>query len=177
MKPCSARWALRQASTGSYFIPTRRSPTKHKQRMQKYILPHSARRDVCMVTPIRLAFQAELIVRLVLIRSYRPKAILKVWRFNDSSSTNDLLAYGVTHFPKTSGFSEIECQTWTPYGDWKFGALSFYLDSTPRLNNLTIMSRDLEKRKKIFSQPAGKVLLEVETIRKNFSVLNLSSWF
>lgn len=37
----------------------------------------------------------------------RPKAILKVWRFNNSSSTNDLLAYGVTHLPKTSGFSEI----------------------------------------------------------------------
>jgi len=35
----------------------------------------------------------------------RPKIILKMWRFNDSSSTNDLLAYGVTHLPKTSGFN------------------------------------------------------------------------
>ncbi len=34
-----------------------------------------------------------------------PKLILKVWRFNESSSTNDLLAYGVTHLPKKSGFA------------------------------------------------------------------------
>lgn len=104
----------------------------------------------------------------------RPKAILKVWRFNDSSSTNDLLAYGVTYLPKTSGFHEISCEMWTPYGDWKFGALSFYMDSTPRLNDLRTLSKDLEKRKKIFSQPAGKVLLEVEVLRKNFGVLNIS---
>jgi hypothetical protein len=50
---------------------------------------------------------------------------------------------------------------WTPYGDWKFGALSYYLDSAPRLNNLNILSKDIEKRKKLFSQPAGKVLIEV----------------
>jgi hypothetical protein len=29
------------------------------------------------------------------------------------------------------------------------------------LNNLNILSKDIEKRKKIFSQPAGKVLIEV----------------
>ena len=97
-----------------------------------------------------------------------------MWRFNDSSSTNDLLAYGVTHLPKTSGFSEIECQMWTPYGDWKFGALSFYMDSAPRLNNLRALSKDLDKRKKLFSQPSGKIILEVETIRKNFSNLHIS---
>jgi hypothetical protein len=49
------------------------------------------------------------------------------------------------------------------------------MDSTPRLNNLNILSKDLEKRKKIFSQPAGRVLLEVEVVRKNFAVLNISS--
>jgi hypothetical protein len=48
---------------------------------------------------------------------------------------------------------------WTPFGDWKFGALSYYLDSAPRLNNLNILSKDIEKRKKLFSQPAGKVLI------------------
>ena len=105
---------------------------------------------------------------------YRPKVILKVWRFNDSSSTNDLLAYGVTFLPKAAGFHQISCDMWTPYGDWKFGALSFYMDSTPRLNNLNILSKDLDKRKKIFSQPAGKVLLDVEVLRKNFKVLNIS---
>jgi hypothetical protein len=104
----------------------------------------------------------------------RPKIILKMWRFNDSSSTNDLLAYGVAHLPKTSGFQEIECQMWTPYGDWKFGALSYYMDSAPRLNNLNVLSKDLEKRKKIFSQPSGKIILEVETIRKNFEALQVS---
>lgn len=63
---------------------------------------------------------------------------------------------------------------WTPYGDWKFGALSFYMDSAPRLNNLNVISKDLEKRKKIFSQPCGKIILEVETIRKNFEALQIS---
>lgn len=66
---------------------------------------------------------------------------------------------------------------WTPYGDWKFGALSFYMDSAPRLNNLNVISKDLEKRKKIFSQPCGKIILEVETIRKNFEALQISDWF
>ena len=84
-----------------------------------------------------------------------------MWRFNDSSSTNDLMAYGVTYLPKSSGFHEIECQMWTPYGDWKFGALSFYTNSAPRLNNLHILSKDLGKRKKLFSKPSGKVLIEV----------------
>ena len=42
-----------------------------------------------------------------------------------------------------SGFHELSCEMWTPYGDWKFGALSFYMDSTPRLNNLNILSKDL----------------------------------
>ena len=63
---------------------------------------------------------------------------------------------------------------WTPYGDWKFGALSFYMDTAPRLNNLNILAKDLEKRKKIFSQPAGKVVLEVETMRKNFTSIHIS---
>lgn len=63
---------------------------------------------------------------------------------------------------------------WTPYGDWKFGALSFYMDSAPRLNNLNVLADDLKKRKKLFSQPAGKVILEVETIRKNFTSLHIS---
>lgn len=98
---------------------------------------------------------------MVYINTHRPKIIIKVWRFNDSSSTNDLMAYGVTHLPKKSGFHQLECQMWTPYGDWKFGALSYYMDSTPRLNNLNILARDLEKRKKIFSQPAGTVSIEV----------------
>ena len=65
---------------------------------------------------------------------------------------------------------------WTPYGDWKFGALSYYMDSAPRLNNLNVLSKDLEKRKKIFSQPSGKIILEVETIRKNFEALQVSDW-
>ena len=64
---------------------------------------------------------------------------------------------------------------WTPYGDWKFGALSYYMDSTPRLNNPNILAKDVEKRKKIFSQPAGTVTIEVEVLRKNFNVLNISN--
>lgn len=50
------------------------------------------------------------------------------------------------------------------------------MDSAPRLNNLNVLSKDLEKRKKIFSQPSGKIILEVETIRKNFEALQVSDW-
>lgn len=142
--------------------------------MQKYTSIDKERRTICLVPPIRFSLQSQRTIWLVIITQDRPKIIIKVWRFNDSSSTNDLLAYGVTYMPKNAGFHEISCEMWTPYGDWKFGALSFYMDSTPRLNNLTILSKDLEKRKKIFSQPAGKVLLEVEVLRKNFGVLNIS---
>lgn len=127
--------------------------------MQMYLFLHAARRDVRVVASLRFSLQSQRALRLVKDHLCRPKVILKVWRFNDSASTNDLLAYGVTHLPKTSGFHEVSCEMWTPYGDWKFGALSFYMDSTPRLNNLNILSKDLEKRKKIFSQPAGRVLL------------------
>ena len=96
-----------------------------------------------MVPSLRFSLQGQRAVGMVSRALCRPKVILKVWRFNDSSSTNDLLAYGVTYLPKTSGFHEISCEMWTPYGDWKFGALSFYMDSTPRLNNLNILSKDL----------------------------------
>ena len=126
-----------------------------------YATSHTERRTICLVASIRLPLQSQRALRLVAPPPLRPKVILKVWRFNDSSSTNDLLAYGVTHLPKSSGFHELTCEMWTPYGDWKFGALSYYMDSTPRLNNLNILSKDLDKRKKIFSQPAGKVHLEV----------------
>lgn len=142
-----------------------------------YSLLDLAWRTIRMVASFWFTLQGQLAIWMVKNNILRPKAILKVWRFNDSTSTNDLLAYGVVHLPKTSGFHQIQCEMWTPYGDWKFGALSFYMDSTPRLNNLNILSKDLEKRKKIFSQPAGRVLLEVEIVRKNFAVLNISSWF
>ena len=48
------------------------------------------------------------------------------------------------------------------------------MESVPRLNNINILANDLEKKKKMFSKPAGKVLLEVETIRKNFKTLHIS---
>lgn len=100
--------------------------------------------------------------------------VIKVWRFNDSSSTNDLLAYGMAHLPKHPGYSKIECETWTPYGDWKYQTLSFYLGTQARLNNLNVISTDLEKRKRLFSQSSGKVLIEVECITKNFGIYNIS---
>jgi hypothetical protein len=90
--------------------------------------------------------------------------IIKVWRFNNSSSTNDLLSYGVAHLPKHSGYSKIECETWTPYGDWKYQTLSFYLGTQARLHNVNVVSSELEKRRRLFSQSSGKVIIEVEVL-------------
>jgi len=39
---------------------------------------------------------------------------------------------------------------------------------------LILFRKILIREKKIFSQPAGKILIEVEVLRKNFSILNIS---
>lgn len=65
----------------------------------------------------------------------------------------------MVHLPKHPGYSKIECETWTPFGDWKYQTLSFYLGTQARLNNLNVISTNLEKRKRLFSQSSGKVII------------------
>ena len=58
--------------------------------------------------PLEIAFSSSHI-------SSWPKGILKVWRL-DQNNKIDIYAYGMFNFPKTQGFSRIECQTWSPVG-------------------------------------------------------------
>ena len=84
---------------------------------------------------------------------------MKVWRFNDSSSTNEVFAYGVTHLPKQPGYTKIECETWTAFGDWKYETLSFYLGTQARLSNINVVSSELDQRKRLFSQASGTIIV------------------
>ena len=51
-----------------------------------------------------------------------------------------MFAYGVAHLPKQPGYTKIECETWTAFGDWKYETLSFYLGTQARLNNINVVS-------------------------------------
>ena len=95
--------------------------------------------------------------------------LIRVWRFNDSSSTNEILAYGVAPLPKQPGYTRIECQTWTAFGDWKYQTLGFYLGTQARLNSASSLSSEAEDRRRLFSEGSGTVVLEVEVLARSLS--------
>ncbi|KAM3132457.1 hypothetical protein pb186bvf_015416 [Paramecium bursaria] len=132
-----------------------------------------------------------------------PKALIKVWRL-DPSNKIDACSYGTVQFPRTAGFHEIICETWTPTGenidvqgrhngemlekidkqarfdrslDWRYQALSFYMENPPRLTTLAPLTTDkgdFSRRKILNSVSNGQVIIEVEIILKNFKRLGIS---
>ncbi|CAD8181028.1 unnamed protein product [Paramecium octaurelia] len=133
-----------------------------------------------------------------------PKALLKVWRL-DSSNKIDACSYGTAIFPRSAGYHQVTCETWTPTGenldleirkpnedlatntdslskfdrtlDWRFQALSFYMENPPRLTTLAPLTTDkgdFARRKILNSISNGKVIMEVEVVMKNFKRLSFS---
>lgn len=101
-----------------------------------------------------------------------PEGLVKVWRL-DESNKPDLYSYGVFHFPKTPGHHTIHCDTWTPVGNWKTSAMGILTGNQPRLafEHLTMNSNNI--RKFLNSQTNGTVILEFETILRNFTNLGI----
>jgi len=102
-----------------------------------------------------------------------PKAIFRVWRL-DSSNKMDTFGYGVLNLPRSAGFHKIECETWSPIGDWDTKSLAFFLGTHPRLQSLDVVSQNLEKRELLNTSSGGRVVLELEVILKNFGRLGIS---
>ena len=85
------------------------------------------------------------------------------------------MSYGVAKFPKTAGFHQIEVSTWSPYGDWKFGSLQFFLGNQPQIASqgsqkgtipYDIVNND-PSRSKSLGRTNGKIILELEVNRSN----------
>lgn len=93
--------------------------------------------------PLEIAFSSTHI-------STWPKGILKIWRLDQNNKIDIctlfslmLDAYGMFNFPKTQGFSRIECQTWSPVGQYDqqdiFNSLAFFMGNNPRLNQVDVV--------------------------------------
>eukprot|EP01017_Pseudomicrothorax_dubius_P040820 TRINITY_DN6456_c0_g1_i3.p1 TRINITY_DN6456_c0_g1~~TRINITY_DN6456_c0_g1_i3.p1 ORF type:complete len:237 (+),score=40.03 TRINITY_DN6456_c0_g1_i3:64-774(+) len=102
-----------------------------------------------------------------------PKAIFRVWRL-DNSGKIDIISYGECSFPRVSGFSKIECETWSPIADWKSNSFSFFLGNNPRLSSADITEKKRHARDNLSSRSSGKIVLEFEVILKNFKRLGLT---
>lgn len=100
--------------------------------------------------------------------------MVKVWRLDESNKL-DLYSYGVFNFPRTSGFHSIECETWTPMGNWKTSAISIMTGTQPRLSTEHLGFSTLKNREFINSQTNGTVVIELETILRNFKNLGIST--
>ena len=103
-----------------------------------------------------------------------PKGIVRVYRLDESNKL-DLYSYGVFNFPRTSGFHRIECETWTPLGNWRSTALSIFMGNQPRLNWTDTLLENSNQREFINSQSNGTVILELESVLRNFNSLNIST--
>lgn len=103
-----------------------------------------------------------------------PIGMVKVWRLDESNKL-DLYSYGVFNFPRTGGFHSIECETWTPIGNWKAAALSILTGNQPRLNTDTLALNSFNAREFMSSQSNGTVIIELETILRNFKRLGIST--
>ena len=42
------------------------------------------------------------------------------------------------NLPRTSGYHEIECNTWTPFGNYYMNTNSFFLGNKPKLTDLNM---------------------------------------
>ena len=148
------------------------SPPKAMQTHTAYTepgFPHSWYSPLNRTHPVELYFIPEDL-------SGWPMGMVKVWRLDESNKL-DLYSYGVFNFPRTSGFHQIECETWTPMGNWKTSAISIMTGTQPRLaaEHLGFNSLESDNREYINSQTNGTVVIELETVLRNFRKLGIST--
>lgn len=102
-----------------------------------------------------------------------PRLIVRLWKLDDTNKV-DLVSYGTTILPNTSGYHEIEFETWSLKGNVTQETLCFFMGSKPLMNTSDPVNSNLDKRKAIISKPGPKVHLTVEVILRNFSFHSLS---
>ncbi len=96
-----------------------------------------------------------------------PRLICRVWKFDDTNKI-DILSYGVTTLPNTSGYHELDFNTWTLQGNLKNEIIGFFMNSKPKMNTVDPLSLNLNERKELLSKPGPTVHITCEVLLKNF---------
>lgn len=102
-----------------------------------------------------------------------PRLVCRLWKLDDSGKI-DILSYGVTTLPNTSGFHEIEFNTWILQGNLKTEIMEFFLESKPKMNSTDPVSYDLKNRKELFTKPGPVIHYDCNVILKNFYINSIS---
>lgn len=76
--------------------------------------------------------------------------------------------------PNTSGFHQIEFETFSLKGTYSQEILGYFLESKPLMNTSDPVTSYLDNRNFIISKPGPKIQLNVEVILRNFSFHSLS---
>ena len=110
---------------------------------------------------------------LTVIKGFRPKFQLKVWRL-DQYGKHDTIAYGVCNLPNETGSFDLEVPTWRPMTGWREEAYNFYLGGQPKLLNTDTLVKDMSQRQYLTSMSSGTVILHCEVLMKGFRDQNIS---
>ena len=102
-----------------------------------------------------------------------PRIICRLWKLDDTNKI-DILSYGTTILPNTSGYHEIEFQTWCLKGSLTDEAMWFFLESKPIMNTSDALDPHLNIRENIISKPGPKLLISCEVITRNFGFHSIS---
>ena len=102
-----------------------------------------------------------------------PKIICRVWKFNDTSKI-DLMAYGVTTLPNTTGYHEIEFNTWILQGSISTEILGFYLGTKPKMNTSDPICYNLSGREELLTKPGPVIHVACDVLLKNFYFHSIS---
>ena len=102
-----------------------------------------------------------------------PRMVVRIFKFGDDDKAV-LLSYGTCLLPNTSGYHEIEFDTWQLGENIYNETLSFFMESKPNLSGMDPVNSDLSDRVNIVAKPGPKVHINVEVILRNFSFQVLS---
>ena len=102
-----------------------------------------------------------------------PRMVVRIWKLDVVNKT-DLLSYGTTILPNTSGYHEITFETFCLKGNLINETLGFFMDSKPKMNTSDPVTSNLDKRKYLITKPGPKVSITVEVILRNFTFHSLS---
>ena len=89
----------------------------------------------------------------------------------DSYGSAQLIGYGTTYLPNSSGEHEIEIDIWRPIGNAKEEILDFYLGGSPILTQEEVIwntASAKEDRCHLVTKPMGKVYLNLQVVLRNW---------
>lgn len=111
-----------------------------------------------------------------------PRLIARIWKLDETNKVDlsifiniNIVSYGVTSLPNTTGYHEISFHTWSLQGNLLQETLSFFMDSKPMMNTSDPVSANLENRKSLITKPGPVVHMYCEVITRNFTFHSISS--